>query len=632
MTPNPNRSPYIEDRRFDPPGAQRMAGPTVTGYGDATFKRPMDAPSLPYEGDDYYSDNGPGAVRASAQQPSAPDIARRRDRALALARARRRRAEQASLTPPGEQMSPRAPRAITAQEFDQRFDPTGGKQDFGPMAPGVAKPPQALAPEMGWGEVAGSAVSNLGPSAVRFGGDMANIVMHPLETATNLVNLGLGVAQKLIPGEQGNEQYADALGKFFADRYGGMDQLKNTMATDPVGFLADVSTVLSGGSLAAARAPGMVGTVSRVAGSVGRAVDPLNAAAKAVTATGRGVGKLASAGLGVTTGAGSLPVQMAARAGYRGGQAAEAFRNGMRGDVPMESVITEAKSAVEAIRRERKVAYESGMAALAQDQRVLDFGKIDRALATAKPVKQFRGISLQPSAAKTTQEVAEVLDQWRKLPPEQFHTPEGFDALKQRIGDIVSNTEPGSPSRAIATQVYNLVKDQIVKQAPVYSGTMKGYQEASELIREIESTLSLGGKARIDTSLRKLQSVMRNNVNANYGRRLDIVKLLENAGASHLLEKLAGQAMNTLEPRGLARLGAAGLSGTALLAFLSTLNPSILIGLLGQLATSSPRLVGEAAFAAGKVARGAAKAWEPARTVLQLSYQGRGAEPATPRP
>lgn len=52
---------------------------------------------------------------------------------------------------------------------------------------------------------------------------------------------------------------------------------------------------------------------------------------------------------------------------------------------------------------------------------------------------------------------------------------------------------------------------------------MKNYENASNLIREIEKTLSLNPKASIDTALRKLQSVMRDNVNTNYGKRGDLV-------------------------------------------------------------------------------------------------------------
>jgi hypothetical protein len=268
----------------------------------------------------------------------------------------------------------------------------------------------------------------------------------------------------------------------------------------------------------------------------------------------------------------------------------------MRGSVPMDNVVTDAKAGLDAIKQERLAAYRAGMADLAKDQTVLDFGKFDATLAGAKPVKEFKGISFEPSAHATTTELAGVLDQWRKLDPKEFHTAEGFDALKQRIGDIRDGTKPGSASEKIATQVYNVVKDQIVKQAPDYAKTMKGYQEAY-LIREIEKTLSQNRGASVDTKLRKLQSVMRNNVNTNYGKRADLAKLLQEKGATHLLQKLAGQSLSSFEPRGLSRAVAA-LGGVATGAVgLATLNPAVLLPFAGQLAFQSPRLMGEAARA-----------------------------------
>ena len=49
----------------------------------------------------------------------------------------------------------------------------------------------------------------------------------------------------IIPGEQGNEQIAKEVGNFFAQRYGGLENIKKTFATDPIGMLSDVSIILT---------------------------------------------------------------------------------------------------------------------------------------------------------------------------------------------------------------------------------------------------------------------------------------------------------------------------------------------------------------------------------------------------
>jgi len=155
---------------------------------------------------------------------------------------------------------------------------------------------------------------------------------------------------------------------------------------------------------------------------------------------------------------------------------------------------------------------------------------------------------------------------------------------------------------------------------------MKNYENASNLIREIEKTLSLNPKASIDTALRKLQSVMRDNVNTNYGKRGDLVKLLQESGAKNLLNKLAGQSLKSGTPRGLARMvGAVGglaTGGTSLAALGGLVNPMVLAPLAGGLAAQSPRLMGEIAHAGGRVANKLARV--PLRNSLLAGYQTRG--------
>jgi hypothetical protein len=160
-----------------------------------------------------------------------------------------------------------------------------------------------------WSDVPDMAMDNFGSSAKQFGSDIVQPFISPIETAKSLGNLGLGIIQKVIPGEQESEKYADAVGKFFADRYGGEEELKRTMATDPVGFLADASTVLTGGGALAAKLPGTVGRVGKTVGTVGKVIDPVNLAVKPVGGVLKGVNNPAASRLmdqGVTPTAGQI--------------------------------------------------------------------------------------------------------------------------------------------------------------------------------------------------------------------------------------------------------------------------------------------------------------------------------------
>ena len=121
---------------------------------------------------------------------------------------------------------------------------------------------------------------------------------------------------------------------------------------------------------------------------------------------------------------------------------------------------------------------------------------------------------------------------------------------------------------------------------------MKDYSDAATQITEIERALSLGSKSAKDTAMRKLQSLMRNNVQTNYGNRLSLARELEQNGGVELMPALSGQALNSWTPRSLA-----GQIGGGATAFASMSNPAALLALPFQ----SPRIVGNAAYGLGRL-------------------------------
>lgn len=455
-------------------------------------------------------------------------------------------------------------------------------------------PTNAPAQPMTLGEVAKGALSNAGPSAVNLAKNLVQPILHPIDTAKAIGTLGASALGKIGIGDASPEA-ADAVGGYFADRYGGVENIKRTMATDPAGLAMDASAVLSGGGAAAARLPGVVGRVGQAAYTAGRAIDPVANTAKLAVAGGKLVApvakKVVTVPLGMTTGAGSMAIEEGFKAGVKGGKAAEAFTDNMRGNVPMEAALEQAKVALGNMRQDRSAAYKAGMAGVASDPTVLAFAPIDKAVDSVRNRGFYKGKVTDASAADTWQKIDSVIADWKASDPAEFHTPEGFDALKRAVGDIRDAAPYGTPSRNAADAAYNAIKDQITAQAPSYAKVMKEYEQASTLLKEIETALSLGKKASADTALRKLQSITRNNANTNYGKRVELAETLAKNGAPNLMPALAGQAMSAVEPRGLARVGALVGGGA-----LGVTNPA----LLPTLFAASPRAVGEAAYYAGR--------------------------------
>ena len=396
---------------------------------------------------------------------------------------------------------------------------------------------------------------------------------------------------QLIGEDRPSRELANKVGQHYVERYGSVEGAKRAFATDPAGVMADLSTVLTAGATLPTRAAPALTTAART-------VDPLMLAARTTGKTLDVLGTATKGGLGMQTGVGSEAIGQAYQAGKTGGETSELFKANLRGEVPQLEVLDAAKQNLAEMAMERQRVYREGMKNIKGDKTILSLDGVDNAIKQALNKITFKGQVKNEVAFEKLSEAQAKVDAWKKLDPAQFHTPEGLDALKQQIGDILEKI-PYEQRTALNSinEVYNGIKSEIVKQAPTYSKTMKAYSDATDTIREIEKALSLNNKATADTAMRKLQSLMRNNVNTNYGQRLNLAKELEQQGSRQLMPALAGQALSEWTPRGLQR---ATSLPTAFLA--QGVGGLPLAGV--SLATSSPRLMGEAAYGAGRVSKG----------------------------
>lgn len=456
---------------------------------------------------------------------------------------------------------------------------------------------------LSWGDVPMQALQNTPQSAGNFIGGIANAVMHPIDTAGNVGDLVAGGIRKVTPSFISNifdragpaaihrqNQTANTFGGMMKDRYGSMDGVKNTLATDPVGAMADLSTVLTGGAAAASKAP-MLGNALQKAATL---TNPLSVVAPAARGLGRLVETPSSAFLGVSTGVGQETIRTAAKAGFNKDAS---FMDNISGKTGMADVLDTVQLNLQNMGAKKAADYRSGMVDIKADKSVLSFGNVDKALKDAQSVVSYKGQVTNTKAADLLDGINTEVQGWKNLSAKEYHTPEGLDKLKQKIGGMVDSIPfKEKTARMVGNNVYNSIKKEINTQAPTYSKVMSEYSAATEQIREIERALSQNKGASVDTGLRKLQSLTRNNVNTNYGNRLDMAKALEQQGGNSFVPALSGQAMNSWAPRGLmGQGGAIGVGGTAA----ATLNPM----LAASMAFTSPRLMGTGLYVAGRGAR-----------------------------
>jgi hypothetical protein len=361
-------------------------------------------------------------------------------------------------------------------------------------------------------------------------------------------------------------------------------------ATTLAGKVANAAIRTGGGAVAGGAAAGLVNPEDTETGMmIGGAIP---GATKVAGEVGKGIKSAASNVLGATTGTSAETVRAAYNAGKNG---VTQFADNMRGKAEFDDVVASAKAGLSKMREARGNQYRSGMVDISNDKSVLDLTPIDNAMNRVMSIGNYKGVQTNKHASDVVNELSSKVAEWKSLNPAEYHTPEGLDALKQAIGDIRDNTQFGTSSRRAADAVYNAVKGEISAQAPTYSKVMKDYQEASKTLDEITKTLSLGDKASKDTAIRKLQSLMRNNAQSNYGNRLSLAQELEQQGGVSLTPSIAGQAMNSWMPRGMTgALEKVGLGGAALF------NPSV----LAAAPFASPRAMGELAYAFGNVSRG----------------------------
>lgn len=412
---------------------------------------------------------------------------------------------------------------------------------------------------------------------------------------------------------QRSQTAANVVGQELVKPYSSAQGFKQTLQEDPFRILGDVS-MLAGGAGAGLKA-GSIGAKTAQAGNIlTKASDVLNPVSQAIAATkavGKGAEAIGKGYLAAKSGVGMEPINQAIKAGAEGNQT---FLENMRDKVPSLQVLDDAKANLAQMNADKMKEYRSGMVNIKNDKTVLDFTGIDNALKNAESMAYYKGKVKDPTAADVLQNMKAEVENWKNSNPADYHTPEAMDALKQTLWQYFGKLgKEEKTAYAAGKQVYDSVKSEIGKQAPTYAQVMKGYSESSDLINEIERTLSLGDKASADTAMRKLQSLMRNNVNTNYGRRISLAQELSNAGGIDLMPALAGQAMNSLTPRGLQ--GASNVP-TAYLAY-GAGGPALAVA---DVLSSSPRVVGETAYKYGQLANALSSPVQTAKNIGGAAY------------
>ena len=468
-------------------------------------------------------------------------------------------------------------------------------------------------------------IGNIPQSTAQFVTDIATPFLSPVDTVTTLGKLGAGLMQLAIPGEQGNEELARAVGSYYADRYGGIDNVLKTLKEDPVGILSDVALMATGAG-AGVKATGQASKIQKVADvgetikKTGIGIDPATPIFSGTVST---MGKLNNALdgsvrgtkakqfikdipseiLGKMTGTGAEVSQLSYEAGRKGGEAKKRLRDNRMGVVDETQVVDEAmdilgkqqKAIADDLTTAKGVGNEGGTLRLEEigmdmkdPLKIIDDFAID---------KSYRGMSeFSTEATAKIDEIRKIILEFGK-PGRGMNTAKGMDLLKRRINALYERSPSKNDVNVPVTHMTRKINELIEKKVPEYAKVNKEFAETQNIIRNTKAVLGgeknflpnrPGAKAKI---LKKMQQSMRNKTNVDMGENLKAVERIN----PDLKYSLAGQASQTFAPRGLAGLGASGLG----LGAYGTLGvPGIPLALL-----SSPRLVSAGAEGLGSAVR-----------------------------
>lgn len=480
------------------------------------------------------------------------------------------------------------------------------------------------------GDVASGALRNLPGSTMKMGKDLWGAVSHPIDTATSMYELAKGAIQLAIPGEQGNEALARQVGKMYQERYGDWENAKRLISEDPATALSDLSLFISGGATAGAKAVqlgsklGKPGTQMVRQGTqlpnlpttkLGKLQSGLEKTAKygnlvdpfALSAYGAGkmgsaaFGTLAPAVTGKLTGMGEDVVKQNFDAGLRTGvgfnKNPTPWQRGFQAADDADTLVRKAKSNLSDLSRQESAKYMKKLDEMGKNNQPIPWLPLQKKFyAIGKSMYDETGKIFQVADKAEIDKLGElvnVFEEFKRNPDK--HTLIGFDELKKKLWKVKIPANM-KDAKNVRKRLSGAVKGEIVNIYPAYQDMVGKYDEYLGLRADLEGAFGKGIKASdkheaLNTTLQKLQSAMRNQVNTGMGNKRKLLNKID--PTQELADQIAGQASRPIMPRGMmgsygpaTALGAGAIGGPA--------------AGLGLLAAESPNLVGRVSHMAGR--------------------------------
>jgi hypothetical protein len=465
-------------------------------------------------------------------------------------------------------------------------------------------------------------IGNIPSSGIQLGRNIGQAVTSPRETLSGLGGTLGGLLYQGLPEGVGNpetrarqtEMYNNAK-QYLGERFGGQENLLKTLQNDPVGLAADLSAVLTGGGSALLKAQSAIGRTGGLVGNVGKYAKTAGEYTNPIT----GVQYVAKE---------SLPTIMAGvtrtspesfitgyEAGKEGGNALKSFRGAMTGKIPESDIVFNVKKGINIMGDNASNVYNTLKTGWANTGQKLNYDNILNGLDEVKTQFKVGGQTNAPSKLlKLEQQKLGELDSIvSEFKNPKYHTAEGFDFMKQKIGKAMPSAEYSKEVRSAYTKVLDDVRNEL-STVKGYDAAMTNYGKTMSAINDIKQSLTSG--QNVEGGIRKVLSLVKDAPTQEY--RLSIADTLKNATGIDIMPAVAGSSLKDLTSPYFKNTMLGGGAATGIASFI---NPAYTLPALGGLAgagiVTSPRLLGELSQLSGQVAK-----YLPAERVRNLGLLG----------
>jgi hypothetical protein len=465
-------------------------------------------------------------------------------------------------------------------------------------------------------------IGNIPSSGIQLGRNIGQAVTSPRETLSGLGGTLGGLLYQGLPEGVGNpetrarqtEMYNNAK-QYLGERFGGQENLLKTLQNDPVGLAADLSAVLTGGGSALLKAQSAIGRTGGLVGNVGKYAKTAGEYTNPIT----GVQYVAKE---------SLPTIMAGvtrtspesfitgyEAGKEGGNALKSFRGAMTGKIPESDIVFNVKKGINIMGDNASNVYNTLKTGWANTGQKLNYDNILNGLDEVKTQFKVGGQTNAPSKLlKLEQQKLGELDSIvSEFKNPKYHTAEGFDFMKQKIGKAMPSAEYSKEVRSAYTKVLDDVRNEL-STVKGYDAAMTNYGKTMSAINDIKQSLTSG--QNVEGGIRKVLSLVKDAPTQEY--RLSIADTLKNATGIDIMPAVAGSSLKDLTSPYFKNTMLGGGAATGIASFI---NPAYTLpalgGLVGAGIVTSPRLLGELSQLSGQVAK-----YLPAERVRNLGLLG----------